>query len=497
MTKPDTQTRINPLVMLGYEGDKLNRELYKSAEELEIIKDFDEEAFNKRFFYLFIERNHNLIATHGFREDLFEAAEKGKSESKNFPESMKRVFLYIFTDLIDSRSKDKSKSRRIDLELINNIYSVARQGIREDVSPRYRSEKNLTASGVNPLELSVDSLSDIAKTINEKNGDVYYELIPDQKAGSYHFMGGTKESIDFISSRMSEDDVGEMMAGLIDVYYGKMDELKNREASEDEKINLIGTLLSDIMKLHPFENGNGRTFCFGLLNYLLIQENLSPCMIFNPWHIEHANAKDRTSAIMEGQKAFQKYFIKGDKVKGVPLTEEVKKMNITEDQVEQIEVKTLADILEEVPNILMLYIKMKASEEMGQDSSDLKDELGKKIENMESNGYLTIMNNLSSVPYELAAGYFLHEDLHNKIEDLNKQKKNKPDSVEEELDEKRWEGFNKIFDTICGEDCDIEDMEKTTLGRVFNFIEQIKKPKTEFINKDSEILSSDQKGKVR
>jgi Ca2+-binding EF-hand superfamily protein len=81
--------------------------------------------------------------------------------------------------------------------------------------------------------------------------------------------------------------------------------------------------------MHAFIDANGRTNVFLLLNYLLLEQGLSPCSIFNPWFICGLTSKERVSLIKEGQCFFIKYIYSKDittKIPYEPLTSELNKI---------------------------------------------------------------------------------------------------------------------------------------------------------------------------
>ncbi len=87
----------------------------------------------------------------------------------------------------------------------------------------------------------------------------------------------------------------------------------------------IATLISRLEKLHPFIDGNTRTFSMLLLNRELIRHGFSPSMLFNP-NVSGCYCRERlANEIAEGMKRFQqcldgKYYAHGNKTTKQLLT---------------------------------------------------------------------------------------------------------------------------------------------------------------------------------
>lgn len=483
------QKNITPSQIVGYEVDQIEDELYDCAQDLGIIKNFDKNDFKKRFFYLFIERNHRLVSEYGFIENLFEEAEKGEGESKNFPLHMKQMFLYIFSSLSQNRSK------RIDLDFIENLYSLTKNSIRDKNVATIRKIDAFVKSGLSTKDLSENSLKRIFDMANNSETGVNYELLPQKKAGTYvaKLRGNTLE-LDLCHSIISEEEVRQTMSELLETYYDRMSELKKQTAGDDDKIKLIGTVCSDIMKLHPFKNGNGRTFCFGLLNHLLIQEGLEPCMIFNPWHIAHASPEDRFAAIKEGQMAFQQYFINGAEIernpddgKIIPLTSEVQKMSTLKEEAAKIPLEAIhQNLINEIPNLLFLYLQIKTFDECNLDASKIRNKLGDKIEELKKDGQLALMKQIAPVQPEFDEVEDLYESLFlssNNVLDENfnfnkeRNKKITPDQNIKNIYENNFDELMLKFSVEVGGEEFVEFRYKNLVSFIEKDCAEILKPK--------------------
>lgn len=73
-----------------------------------------------------------------------------------------------------------------------------------------------------------------------------------------------------------------------------------------DKIELITDLVQKLVRLHPFQDGNGRTFCMQLLNRELLRHNTYPTILYNPNCFEGFSAGEMVQEIIAGQTRFVK-----------------------------------------------------------------------------------------------------------------------------------------------------------------------------------------------
>jgi len=70
--------------------------------------------------------------------------------------------------------------------------------------------------------------------------------------------------------------------------------------SDFEKISCIVEFIKDLEQLHPFADGNGRTFVTLLQNYLLIINKLPPTILYQPNNYEGHSTQDLVNQMLEG-----------------------------------------------------------------------------------------------------------------------------------------------------------------------------------------------------
>ncbi|KTD33718.1 ankyrin repeat-containing protein [Legionella nautarum] len=78
----------------------------------------------------------------------------------------------------------------------------------------------------------------------------------------------------------------------------------NQANTDDEKILLIAELIQRCTRLHPFRDGNNRTFVNCLANRLLIENGLCPVLLFEPNIFEFHTPTELVSVLKDAQQQF-------------------------------------------------------------------------------------------------------------------------------------------------------------------------------------------------
>ncbi len=87
---------------------------------------------------------------------------------------------------------------------------------------------------------------------------------------------------------------------FLEEYYTNIKDAKD----EDSKIKCIVKLCQSLDQLHPFTDGNIRLFGMLLLNYLLIRNQISPCVLTDPNCLDLLSINELLLKVKEGQKNF-------------------------------------------------------------------------------------------------------------------------------------------------------------------------------------------------
>ncbi len=105
---------------------------------------------------------------------------------------------------------------------------------------------------------------------------------------------------------------------VFDEYYKMMNILnnkgtfpgcKNEDASlEDKKLEIIARICQNLDQMHLFKDGNIRTIGFLLLNKFLIENGLSPTIMYDPNMIDLRSIQEIIEEIKKGQTYFQQTF---------------------------------------------------------------------------------------------------------------------------------------------------------------------------------------------
>lgn len=77
--------------------------------------------------------------------------------------------------------------------------------------------------------------------------------------------------------------------------------------SNEKKLSCIATLIHELELLHPFTDGNCRTFVFALLPKLLIEQGFTPVILENPNRFDLFSNQELVEEIKKGLVQFKNY----------------------------------------------------------------------------------------------------------------------------------------------------------------------------------------------
>ena len=70
------------------------------------------------------------------------------------------------------------------------------------------------------------------------------------------------------------------------------------------RLENIVTMIQKLERLHPFSDGNCRTFCMLLLNRELIRNKLPPCLLTNPNDFDGLSQSEMINEVLAGQNRY-------------------------------------------------------------------------------------------------------------------------------------------------------------------------------------------------
>lgn len=97
-----------------------------------------------------------------------------------------------------------------------------------------------------------------------------------------------------------ETNIEDRVTQIINAYYHKIGEA----TTESDKISLIIETIRSLHLLHPFTDGNGRTFIFLLKNWMFLQNNLLPMINETPNHFTGFSNEELVQEYQEGVQQF-------------------------------------------------------------------------------------------------------------------------------------------------------------------------------------------------
>lgn len=181
----------------------------------------------------------------------------------------------------------------------------------------YPNSKMVTAEGLNIIKARNPALvSDIEefqllKKIQQKHGTdlsgkTYEQLgLPDSLKSKYKNKSEIEVAIlktqldEFV---LNEKLIEEMVEERFSWFKKARSDLGDIDspAKLDEYVDMVSTLQRDLVSIHPFGNGNGRTTREVALNYLLAKEGFPPPRLINPNADIYKSAKQWSDEIKEG-----------------------------------------------------------------------------------------------------------------------------------------------------------------------------------------------------
>ena len=96
------------------------------------------------------------------------------------------------------------------------------------------------------------------------------------------------------------------MEEFIAAYYAERQAVSSR--TTDAVLLPIVKLIARLNHLHPFIDGNIRTFGVLLLNYLLMSNGFLPAMMWDPNDFDVFDYQGLVKKVREGQEATESYF---------------------------------------------------------------------------------------------------------------------------------------------------------------------------------------------
>ena len=111
---------------------------------------------------------------------------------------------------------------------------------------------------------------------------------------------GEKNYVGLRRKSCSVDDVAQAAMLFLENYEREIEQSK----TTDDKLTTIVVLIQKLHRYHLFKDGNGRTFCFFLLNRLLIDQGLSPTIVADPGVFTGWLPAELVQEVIKGQVEF-------------------------------------------------------------------------------------------------------------------------------------------------------------------------------------------------
>lgn len=131
--------------------------------------------------------------------------------------------------------------------------------------------------------------------------DALSETKDDQEAATilYNYIASSKDSPQFVSIEADDETASTEMDKLLLQYYLSMNEAKNDPI---ERLKAIILFIQSCEQLHPFADGNCRTFCMLLLNHLLLKNGFPPAILEDPNRFDLFSQSELLNEVINGMR---------------------------------------------------------------------------------------------------------------------------------------------------------------------------------------------------
>jgi hypothetical protein len=148
----------------------------------------------------------------------------------------------------------------------------------------------------NNLKFSEDLLREMELDFEQKKTRHLCRNSPHKKNNNYILIGYSQN----IHEQSLED-----IAHVANSYLSRYQDEIMRARSTDDKLIAIVKIIQSLHQFHLFPDGNGRTFCFFLLNQLLLEQDLPPTIIEDPGWFTGWSREELVGEVKKGQLRFQ------------------------------------------------------------------------------------------------------------------------------------------------------------------------------------------------
>jgi hypothetical protein len=256
-----------------------------SAPSLKFNFDYDEKKQTLNgvpLWMLFIDK-----VCHSKGPMVFDVAGFKEAPQEGYNAAMSRAFDYVLTNIKKKLDAEEFKDiHHKCVDLVKNVGSTARE--------------------FNPGGYSIIPANASKEARKEWKSDHLIETRQDMRAGdaflSWSFgspWGGIMISSNF--EKMKPEKISEKVNTLFNEYYDEINKAKTNE----EKLNAIVCLCRKLEIAHFFPDGNQRTIVFVILNKLLIENDLPPAILDDPFVFDGYLSKNQlVQAVINGQNYF-------------------------------------------------------------------------------------------------------------------------------------------------------------------------------------------------
>jgi hypothetical protein len=233
-----------------------------------------------------------------------------KQESPGYLKNTSTALLYLFETI----------NQPVTLEFIIKLHDIA----YHEKTEKYLGLKTFGSSGLTDESVTLDGLKELLNKIKKREVNNFKKkyLIDIEDITAEEIFANLTNNFWphlFIERHSNLADVQAEINNLLIQYNESIEHAK----SEKDQLIAIATLIQALHQYHPFNDGNGRTFIFLLLNKLLIGNDLSVTTVESPGRFSGYSVLELVEEIQKGQMNFRDISTE-EKVKDISFQEYIK-----------------------------------------------------------------------------------------------------------------------------------------------------------------------------
>jgi hypothetical protein len=192
----------------------------------------------------------------------------------------------------------RNLEKQLDIELITTMHKHVMQfeGRRSAIIPGEFRQGSM-AFTIPPQKATVQGLKQLY-TNQKKNNQKQYSIVYKENRGSYEYPHINAKKYTYKRLAPTKPSIGDSVNEIVNSYNVAVNHFTDTTDIR-EKVKVIAKHIQQFELLHPFNDGNGRVFVNGLLNWMLIKNGFPIAIFEEPNIFDAYSVEELTDAIIE------------------------------------------------------------------------------------------------------------------------------------------------------------------------------------------------------